>query len=795
MPPLWVLLASVTVWVAPEQLTPWIKLEPAFQITQEKNSAEVKIEEGEAPLPQTISFVKEGAQEEGASLRYIGPASHPLAQLDWNGAPRVSNWSKLTPAPDETILVETTDGDPFLVVGKEHARFALSLSEKNRQFFVWPALPYALYALVSELGGEAPLAFHEWEASPVPTRSAKLPVYLGLSVLLLLSCVLFFVARRAGNRAAYDEAKIQSLFGASDDKNEPWSKISFRRPLAGFLYYLVMQAFLLLSLGWVDNVYANHVQPFPWVTGTRDLVNTTFEVIWYLFDLGTRDAFIRSFAERKHKDPKGALRCAQFFVWWQLLTGAFQIALVTFLVIEAMPSSTYALYAWPLFLQATGQWPGMQNIFSAYFQGTQRFDHAQRLDLFVTKILGTIMPIVLVLYFRSWGAARPQYGEAFGAIIGLSVASYTTQLGNMAIGAWLARSAKLPIKPLFYGSFDAKTAKEMLSYGAFLTLGQLPNRLSFAVNNFILKAYLPNYSESAGVYSKANESFLTYFKWPLSFYGSGVPAFAEAISAKKMALTRYYIARFWQYGSLLGAILFALVMGTGSTFVTFALAPQWHRISDYLLLLSLIGLLLGPSWISDALQQGAGRPGLFGVLVAGEQLARIGFFFVLVRSFGFQGFLMAIFFPLLLKCVIAWSINLKKIVRPTLSFWVHLIGPLLVGLVLWALFFLCSLLVSSAVGASILLFAGGLGALLLGFFLAGLFGIFDRAGLDEMKEAAHMTGSLLRYLVVALPLLAGLGYRLSPWKERFSLSLSVEAAKEASEIEASMRAAKTPEAT
>jgi O-antigen/teichoic acid export membrane protein len=807
MSPLFALLAAISFWTSSEQLKSWLSLDPSLLFSSDKENAALvadvsnpnknqslllfldKCPEKEKPSIDGPPDVKPGlppedhCEEKPTSLLYVGPPDHPFAIIDWNGAPQIAKWRKLAKEPGEEVFVQSPDGDPLLLVSSKKVRLAFSLEADNRQFLVWPVLPYVMVSAARMSLGDAPSRFAQWPTAPLPTLDARTPIYSILVALMLLSLTLFLFARRASRGVQYSQETLDAIAGNKAPPGEPWAKVSFRRPLAGFLFYLMLQIIMLISLGYVTEILAaNTIQPFPWVDGTSAWVATTFEVVWYLFDCGTRDAFIRFFAEKRNSDPQGALRCAQFFVWWQFLTGMLQITLITFLALEAFPDSSYALYAWPLLLQAAGQWPGVQNIFSAYFQGAQRFDYAQILDSVIGLVIGLIFPIGFVLAFRAWGASNPAYGEAMGALIGLAVSSYVSQLTSMFFGMWLARRARLPVRALFYVSFDKKTAKEMLKYGALMTLGQMPNRLSFAINNFILKAKIPNYSELSGIYGKANGTFVKYFKWPYSFYASGVPGLAEAFGAKKLQLARYYIARFAQYGALFTAIIFALVVGTGEAFVKYALDPQWARVSDYLFLISIIGLLLGPSWISDTLQQGAGRPGVFGLMVSGEQLARVGLFLVLVERYSFDGFLFAIFLPLLVKTILAWWYNSKKILRPTLSWWVHCLAPLLIGAVLLILFQVASMFVSGAFGASVLLFGGGLFAILFGFFLGGLFGIFDKIALDEMQDAAQMTGRALAFFVNALPASARLGYRISPVQERYTLSIAQDAIREANEL-------------
>lgn len=766
------LLATLSLWASHPRLAAWGALDDRVHLAGAPGAAQVWLAAGEAPPGATprVLLAAPGPREldERQSLRYVGPADHPFALLDWNSAPQVALWEPLNASPGERVLLETASGRPLWVEGPGGARSAIVFAgvepsaEPNRQLLEWPALPFVLYAATHRAAGQPHDSFYAWDRAPVPRGGAVTAWIVGaVAGLSLLSLVLFGWARRAGARAPDLGALFAPPPRAEAGARAAWDKPSFARPLAGFLFTLVVQVLLLLSLGYLTEViFPNSVQPFPFADGMLSWVGTSFAVVWYLFDAGTRDAFVKLFAEKRHRDPAGALRVAQFFVWWQLLTGVLQLWLVTYLVLGPMPESSYALFAWPLLATAAGQWPGVQNIFSAYLQAAQRFDYAQAVELIASALFGLVMPLGAVLLGRSWGAAHPAYGEAFGALLGLACSSYLTQLGGFGVGFWLARRAGLPIRPLFYASFDRATAREALWYGLRMTLGQLPNRLSFAINSYVLKARILNYGELSGLYGRLDGNFLKYFKWPMSFYSAGVPAVAEALGENNHDLARHYGARFLQYGMLFSAIVAALVLAAGDPFVRYALDPQWGRISDYLPLAVAVGLLLCPAWVADALLQGAGRPGRFGALVAGEQAARVLLFLALVDRFQFTGFLLAIGGPLLLKTALAWWM-LRGLVPVPFSWRRHALGPLAVGLCLFALLAPLGWLVSSGWAASLLLFGGGAAALLLGFFFAGLFHLLDDAAQQELADAATMTGPVLSWIARALPWAAALGRRAS----------------------------------
>jgi len=71
-----------------------------------------------------------------------------------------------------------------------------------------------------------------------------------------------------------------------------------------------------------------YILPSAQAMGMWGRVAALFPLVWSFFDMGTSVAHMKYFSEYRVKDPRKAIKYAQFYVWWQALTGAVQVVLV-----------------------------------------------------------------------------------------------------------------------------------------------------------------------------------------------------------------------------------------------------------------------------------------------------------------------------------------------------------------------------------------------------------------------------------------------------------------------------------
>ncbi|HEY3355272.1 MAG TPA: hypothetical protein VGQ83_18625 [Polyangia bacterium] len=741
--------------------------------------------------------------------RVLGPAPAGAAlppapvdwlgrQVAWNSAPEIQALVRLAPGALRP-RVATRTGTPAILGAPLGAGRVVVVAADidgpvNASLHRWGYFPYLLRGLLADAAGQPAPAFATWGPAPVPHRQAFLIwIVLGLA-LWALALFGYRVARRRG-RADPDAAlrfmtAVAATGGGADaaarERNRAWTKIGFARPLSAFLLLMsIMVVALAPYVVLLTVVMGNWVQPFPEAEGLwRPLYEAAF-FFWALFDMGTQTAFVKYFAEFRAKDAREAVRCVQFYFWWQVFSRLAQLTVVC-AIAAYLPRTQYALFAHFLALYGLVQLPGLFVGVKFVIQAVQRFDLQLTLDLVEQRLAMYLVPIPFVFLFRAWGRAHPEYGEAFGAALGLAMGPQLAAILVAAVGFYFVKvRLKLPLGPLLLAQFTRQTAKRLLTFGYKSALGQEPFRIANIVENGIIVTRLAAYQTWLGLRSVLTNltQYVALFAW--SYFASAVPALSEAHGAGKTKLCQYYLVRYLQFAHVFVAVLVALMGAVGAPLIRDVMAPQWARAGDYMLLAAAVLLFLPLAWMSDMLQQGSGRTGLNVIVVLIEQVVRVGLFYLLIPTLQFPGMYLAIIGTLALKCVVGWLCNHLLIVRLRIYLWQMFAAPALMGLLIYGLWRgILAVGVWHGFWPVLILFCVATPVSLgLGFFLTGLVGGFDAAALGELDEAAAM-GAGLRRLARLFAGLARAGYRLSPLRERFPVTLAAAAAAEARELEA-----------
>jgi len=720
-------------------------------------------------------------------------------QVVWASAPQAARRWDLSPGRSYTTQVgalehESAPPRPVVLTGALGSGRVVVLSlmltdPSNREVILWPYFNYLLHVLSSRAAGAQPDPFAAWPASPVPGHRTLWTLLVVLAVLWLLTIGLFLRARRFSK--AHPEILEEFFVDAPRDspKKPPpaaaWRNVGFTRPLAGFLTLTGTMFLIFAPWYYLTNVIIpNDVQPFPQAKGMWDFAWEALQMAWFLFDAGTFVAFVKYFAEFRLKDPAEAVRSAQFFVWWQILTGLFQVTMAGIVAVVFLPHTRYGYSSNFVILVALAQYPGFFAVVTFFFQAYQRFDYNIALDLLADWVLRFALQIPCVLLFRQWGIDNPEYGEAFGAAVGIGVGFYLSSLLTFLVGVFLYRRLGLRLLPLFLAHFDGATAKRMLLYGVKVLGGQWFYRSAKTAERVVISVLLLNYTEWLGIESQIHYNLMFLFPVAYRFFETAMAALSESHGNGKPRLTQYYVTRFFQVGSLYTAIGLSILWALGPTFIRHAMDPQWARAADYLVLAAIIGAFYAPAWISDMLQKGTGHPGVFAVVLAIEQVLRIGLFLLFIPRWQFYGFYLAMLITIALKVAGAWIYNHHKITALRLFYWQMFAAPALAGL----LNFLLLRLLAGALGLTdrtevmVLFFGGALLSFFVCFFFNGLAGGFDRALAGELQQASRMTG-LLWPLTRLFYWSARAGWTLSPLHDRFPVTIHEEAMEEARELE------------
>lgn len=221
----------------------------------------------------------------------------------------------------------------------------------NDALFRWGYWNYFLHAATFQAAGAPYETFADWPASPTPHRARKGLWITFLLIVWPLSLLAFLFARRAGRRQPAEAARefLRALDCGSpvaQTEASSWTRVGFERSLGG--YFVLMGALVVFIAPYVaiaQFVIPTYVQKFPEVEGMWNSVYEFFWWVWILFDMGTSLAFVKYFAELRTRDPDGALHAVQFFSWWQILTGALQVTVVSLLGLFIFPHTEYALFS------------------------------------------------------------------------------------------------------------------------------------------------------------------------------------------------------------------------------------------------------------------------------------------------------------------------------------------------------------------------------------------------------------------------------------------------------------------
>jgi O-antigen/teichoic acid export membrane protein len=601
----------------------------------------------------------------------------------------------------------------------------------------------------------------------------------------LLLTLAFAAARR---RARAEPEAWRRFFAALSTPTRPlaraWTRPGIARPLGGFFLFL---AATLLAMGpylWLTAVVVpSRVQPFPDVDGAWAPVEELATLGWTLVDLGMTVAFVQRFAEHRVGDPARALRSAQLWIWWELLTGFVLFTVAGSIACWALPHTRYALFSRVLLIRFAMQIPGTLSVFTLFFQAIQRFDFQAGLDLLEKRLLFVAVPVPFVLALRAWGRTHPAVGETFGALLGVAAGQYTALLITFVIGFRLFRRLKLPLAPLLHAGFDRRTFVDLARFGVAVVAGKAPFFLANAAEIALVTLLLPGYPAWLGIRQLLVSRLVFTLYFLLPFTDSGVPAFSEAFAAGKLQLARYYVVRYLQFGHLFVALVVALLVGAGRPLVQHALPLQWQPAATWLPLAAVSGLFLPLAWTSDALQKGAGRAGLDAAILAGEQVVRVAMVALLLPRLGFAALFVAVLVALASKCLVAWTVNHRVVLRIQLRAWSSVLAPMLAGVLWLALLTSASLLLPSTRGVAVGLFvAAAVLTFPIGFFLCGLVGGFDPAAQAEVIDAAELA-SVMRPIARVVAHAARAGARLSPIRRSLP-ALAADAAREADEIAA-----------
>lgn len=710
-----------------------------------------------------------------------------VTEIIWNSSPQVrerATVSGLTLVPivqgyadQQTILGRMRLGQGTVYV------FTPFLDDKtNPQIQQWAYFNYLVYHLVVSAHGARPDSYADYPASPVPHKRERLGILAFLALLLVSNGGIFLLVRR------YSKAHPEALDVLVSDRvkyeireaGTEWEDIGFHRPLGGFMLALMLGLILFVPLIIYQNlILPVYILPSAQALGLWGRVTQFFNVAWLLFDMGTSTAFIKFLSEHRVNDPRRGIQYGQMFVWWQILSGAFQVTLIIALTSTFIPQSVYAIYTWSMIIHTLIQVPGCYMLLRHSLTGLQRFDYAQILDLAQAVILPMIVQPLIVIPMYLWGQSHPVFGSSMGGLLGMGMAAYAAEGLTFAAGFLLYRRLGYSVKILFMAHFDWQIVKTSLSYGVFEMLGSIAWAAGQAAEIWITQERLVNYTEIWGNWVLA-QNFVFSYTVLATLYSNLMPSMSESISHGRKILSQYYSVQAYKFGGLISFFLGAILLAVADRFILGASGPEFERAALYAIPLVIWGAFQYPSWVGDNVQLAANRPYLKSMLVFGEQVIRITLALILVERFQINGLIIAYFVGLFTKNIVAYLINHRVCFPQRFYVWQSLIAPLLAGAVIYVFLRWLGGIIWKAdqISSVLLFFVGTVPAVFCYAFLYAFFGGWDDETLDELKQGAALA-NFVRPIAWFFWASSALGARFSPLHGRFPINIRHAALAEA----------------
>jgi O-antigen/teichoic acid export membrane protein len=723
-----------------------------------------------------------------ASLTEIKISDPLVTQIIWNGAPQVrERFDVQTPLSSVQPYVIGFETGDWVLWGANNGRMfifnAFLTNGLNPQIQEWAYYNYLIYHMVERAGGQTLLSFADYPSSPVP-HSPERNALLGLmAVLLITTFGAFFFVRRYSLKHPEELDSIVSdraRFQVKEEKTE-WETVGFHRPLGGFLVALSIGLVFFIPLIIYQNlILPVYILPSAQALGIWGRVTQFFNLAWTFFDMGTSIAFIKYLSEHRVHDPKKGIQYGQVFVWWQVLSGAIQVALVIGLASTLAPRSAYALYAWSVIIHSFIQIPGFYQVFRHALTGFQRLDYSRLLDIGLNVVFPMLVQPVFVTIMFAWGRAHPVFGGAMGGLLGMGLAAYAAELLTFLVGMWLYRRVGYNARILFLAHFDWDVVKTSFKFGVFEMLGSAAWSFGQAAEIAITQGRLINYAEIWGNWGLA-QNFIFAFNVSQTLNDGVMPAISEAISHGKRVLSQYYSVMAYKYSGLTSAFIGSVLLAVAPRFILGSTGVEFARAAVYVIPLTIWGSVQFPSWVGDNVQLGANKPYLKSILVFSEQLIRVVLAWVLLARFQVTGLIIAYFIGLFSKGIAAYIINHKVCFPQRFYIWQSLVAPLLAGATHYGIMWTISGLIwrGDQITSVLIFLIGILPSFPVFIFLYGFFGGWDEDTLAELKDAVGLTGSVQWLTRWGIYEPTKLGARISPLNNRFPITNRIEAMKEA----------------
>ncbi len=733
-----------------------------------------------------------GHAEEAASLvAHDGSTDGVLQDIVWSSAPQVRERSTIQGWNGDPIVTGYETGESILSkasIGKGQVYLlAPALDGANTAFQEWPYFNYLIYNLTARAAQQAPLSYADYPASSVPHANDRAILVVVLLIMTLTAFAAFFIVRLYSRThpEALDQMVASRENFEAHEAHTDWEDIGFHRPIAGFLFAMMMGLLIFIPLLIYQNlILPTYILPSAQAMGLWGRVTQFFGLAWTLFDLGTGVAFVKFFSQYRVHNPRRAVQFGQLYVWWQALSGAFQVALVVMIAGSGIPHTTYAVYTWLIIAHTFIQIPGFYQVMRNAMYAQQRLDYAQILDNAWALIWPIVTQLMFVPILWLWGSNTPRMGPALGGAVGMAIAAYMVELFNFVLGWWLYRRAGYNARLFFLAHFDLSVVKEAFRFGLLEMSSSLVWAAAQSFEILITQLRLINYTEVWGNWIMAS-NFVFAFTVIQNLNDGVMPAISEAISHGRRKLSQYYASMNYKWAAFISAFLAAVLLAIADRFILGSAGREFERAAIYVVPLIIWGSAQHLSAIGDVIALGSNRPGLKLLMLGGEQVLRIALALLLVDRFQVAGLIAAYLIAVLTRGIVSYFVNSRLCFKLRYYPWQSLAAPLLAGSVQYiVLRFITGLIWQGDEVTSIVIFLIGI---LLSYplytFLYGFFGGWDDATLEEARRASTML-PFLKFMARIFWVATFAGARLSPLHNRFPITNRSAAMEEARSLTA-----------
>jgi len=753
--------------------------------------------------------------------------------IDWNSCPEAQKYSSfgatLVGSFNATILIEKKARDDSAVTTLDPLVFTKHLGsgtvgvisywmegQQNTQLLLWAYYNYFAYSLALIVLDQVDRVqyFAQWHFSPVPHALSQILITCIMVLLVILTILTIIKIRKKSNQTrdtleeiSFEEHEVslvkepekitrkKTLRPRKLKKEEitDWEEIGFHRQLSGFFTSFFISVLVgIPQLVIVFYAFPRFIMPYPMAEGQYRFTLKTFEAIWLVLDLGTRISVVKYFSEHRIENPKQAIHYLQIFTYWQFLTGVGQFAVVSIISLWLIPNTNLAHFSWFFLFHSLIQFPGFLLIITYFFQGAQRLDLYQISDLLRNLIIILITQYGGILLFRLIFRNIPQFGEAFGGVLGYMLGSWVAEILGFAFSIALFKKnfpKDLRISRIFFRiDFKWDELKRVMKYGITIVLGNVLVPLVWTIQTFLVSKYVSDYSSEIA-YFEMTMGLTSIFSLVGLFFAGCLPSLSEASGNNKFKLRDYIFVQAQRWGNFLVFFLGGFLWAVGPLVIGTFSGSAWERALIFFPGLWLHGLLGPPSWLADTIFQ------------HNEKTVKFNTYMWILEQ-GLRLILLLILIPVMktLKAVI-WAYNPALLAKDLVSFilirhkmkvnpkrywWKVWIAPLLAaGLSFVSFLGIIAVIDQGTMFTTILLF-------ILGFFISqplyyvflGFFGAFDQNSLREFDKSTKMVTKGVRFMVRILYWSVYLGAVIlkSPLHKKYPIDVYEDAMQEAKDL-------------